>query len=294
MVERNIKQDQLLITGANGQLGKALQVQYPNARFADIKELDITNAKAVERYNWSGLKVIINAAAYTNVDQAETLTGRQDAWRVNAVAVANLTKIAQQKHLTLVHISTDYVFDGTVKGSHTEDESFTPLSVYGASKAAGDLLVSTLPHHYILRTSWVIGEGSNFVKTMLGLAQRDISPSVVNDQVGRLTFTNELTRAINHLLTTHAPYGTYNVTNSGILASWAQITREIFQNANKPELEVKNTTTAAYFKGKDNIAPRPLNSDMSLEKLHKTGFESRDWQEELKKYVDKELKKEKK
>lgn len=278
------------IVGANGQLGTALCEKYPNAKYADITELDITNQQSVEEFDWSGIDVILNAAAYTNVDGAETAEGRVAAWQVNADAVANLVAVAAQKDMTLVHISTDYVFDGT-KEVHTEDEAFSPLSVYGASKAAGDLTVSLLPKFYILRTSWVIGEGKNFVRTMLGLAKKGISPTVVADQIGRLTFTSELVRAIDHLLATEAPYGTYNVSNGGTSASWADITRTIFELAGHANLTVTDTTTEEYYRGKDGIAPRPLQSTLDLARLHATGYESRDWYDDLKEYIDKELSK---
>lgn len=274
----------IFIVGANGQLGTALRTHYPGARYADIDELDITSKQSVDNFDWSGVETILNAAAFTNVDGAETTEGRVTAWKVNASAVGNLVRVAQKHGITLLHISSDYVFDGT-REPHVEDESFSPLSVYGASKASGDLLVQQLDNRYILRTTWVIGEGHNFVRTMLGLAEKGVSPTVVADQVGRLTFTSELVRAIDHLLSTKAPYGTYNVTNDGPLASWAEITRQIFTLAGYDNLTVTNTTTAEYFAGKEGIAPRPLGSDMSLEKLHATGFESRDWQDNLKQYI---------
>ncbi len=277
----------IFIVGANGQLGTALRAQYPGSKFADISELDITNRKSVDSFDWSGIEIILNAAAFTNVDGAETPEGRVASWNVNASAIANLARVARKHDMTLLHISSDYVFDGT-KEPHMEDELFSPLSVYGASKAAGDLIVSQLDKHYIIRTTWVIGEGKNFVRTMLGVAEKGISPTVVADQIGRLTFTNELVRAIDYLLQNNAPFGTYNVTNDGPLASWAEITRQIFSLAGYDDLTVTDTTTADYFAGKEGIAPRPLGSDMSLEKLHKTGFESRNWQDELKKYIAKE------
>lgn len=277
----------IFIVGANGQLGTALCQKYPNARFADKSELDITDAKSVESYDWSQTKIIINAAAWTDVDGAETPEGRIGSWKVNASAVANLARIAQQNHITLVHISSDYVFDGTIE-PHTEDEALSPLSVYGASKAAGDVAVGVLPKHYLIRTTWVIGEGKNFVRTMLGLAKKDISPTVVSDQIGRLTFTSELVRAIDHLLSANATYGTYNVTNDGPLASWAEITRYIFSFAGYDTLTVTDTTTKEYFAGKEGIAPRPLGSNMSLQKLHDTEFTSQSWLDDLKNYIDKE------
>lgn len=279
----------IFIVGANGQLGTALRVQYPNARHTDINELDITDKTSVENYDWSGIEIIINAAAYTNVDGAETSDGRVLAWSVNADAAANLVAVSAKYGTTLVHISTDYVFDGT-KDQHTEDEALSPLSVYGASKAAGDLLVSLAPKFYILRTSWVIGEGNNFVRTMMSLADKNISPTVVSDQIGRLTFTSELVRAINHLLsaTPQHPYGTYNVTNSGEPASWAEITRQIFNIMDRDDLTVADTLTVEYFKGKENIAPRPLQSTLDLSKIQSTGFKSTNWQDELVQYIKKE------
>jgi dTDP-4-dehydrorhamnose 3,5-epimerase/reductase len=281
-----VEDTKIFITGANGQLGTALRGIYPNARSADISELDITDQKSVESFDWDGIDIIINAAAYTNVDGAETPEGRIAAWNVNAEAVANLVAVAAQKDMLLVHISTDYVFDGT-QDIHTETEPFSPLSVYGASKAAGDLVVSLLPKFYILRTSWVIGEGKNFVRTMLDLGKRGISPTVVDDQIGRLTFTSELVKAIDHLLSNKSPFGTYNVSNSGDPVSWAAITRRIFELAGY-NLDVTGTTTNKYFAGKDNIAPRPLNSTFDLSKLASTGFVSTTWDQDLQKYIDKE------
>ena len=223
-----MQDSEIRIIGANGQLGLALQAKYPGAQAVDSDALDITIAEAVTSYNWTGIKYVLNAAAYTNVDGAETPEGRVAAWQVNATGARNLADVATKNDLTLLHISTDYVFDGT-QNPHTEDEPFSPLGVYGQTKAAGDVAISLAPKHYILRTSWVIGEGKNFVRTMIGLGQKGIAPTVVADQIGRLTFTSELVRAIDHLLSNLAPYGTYNVSNGGGAASWADITREIFK-----------------------------------------------------------------
>ncbi len=282
-------QSKIFIIGANGQLGTALRKKYPKSRHADIKDLDITDRKSVKTFDWSDVEVIINAAAYTSVDGAETNDGRVSAWKVNADAVANLVAVAAQFNATLVHISTDYVFNGS-KDAYSESDAFSPLSVYGASKAAGDLVVSLAPKFYIIRTSWVIGDGSNFVRTMIGLADKNISPTVVDDQIGRLTFTAELVRAIDHLLTSEQklPYGTYNVSNCGPSVSWADITRKIFVLLKRDDLSVTNVTTAKYYKNKKGIAPRPLNSTLSMDKIQATGLKSRDWQNELQSYINKE------
>lgn len=281
-----MNQSEILIIGSNGQLGKALQAKYPDARAVDSDGLDITDKQAVDAFDWSGTKIVINAAAYTSVDGAETPEGRLSAWRVNAEAVGNLTHPVWRNNIRLVHISTDYVFDGTQE-EHNESEDLSPLSVYGASKAAGDLLASQVDSHYILRTSWVIGKGKNFVQTMLGLGEKGINPSVVSDQIGRLTFTSELVKAIDHLLTTKAPFGTYNVTNSGDSASWADITREIFKIAGY-ENSVTDTSTEEYYRGKEGVAPRPLQSTLSLDKIGSTGFISTDWKTGLKNYIEEE------
>ncbi len=275
------------IVGANGQLGRALQAKYPNAKSADVKELDITDAESVKNYDWSGIKVLFNAAAYTNVDGAETEEGKKAAMAVNAEGVANLAQAATDHDFTLVHISTEYVFDGT-KSPHLEDEPASPLSEYGKSKASGDAAAVATPKHYLLRTSWVVGDGHNFVRTMLGLGQKGVEPKVVSDQVGRLTFSDELVRAIDHLLKSQAPFGTYNISNGGEPASWADITRQIFADAGF-NLKVTDVTTEEYFADKPEAAKRPLQSTLSLDKIEATGFKPVDWREDLQKYVDKEL-----
>jgi dTDP-4-dehydrorhamnose 3,5-epimerase/reductase len=164
-------ESRLLITGANGQLGQALKERFPGAVAADRTILDISDADAIKNFDWSKVDVILNAAAYTNVDGAETAEGRTAAWAINGTAVANLANAAVEHDLTLVHISSDYVFDGT-KSPHREDEALAPLGIYGQSKAAGDLAVSVAPKHYIVRTSWVNGEGKNFVRTMMMMAEK--------------------------------------------------------------------------------------------------------------------------
>ncbi len=277
----------IFIVGAKGQLGQALQAKYPGAQSADIDELDITKAESVAGFEWSKIKVLLNAAAYTNVDGAETLQGRVAAWSVNSSAVGNLVRAALKHDLTLVHVSTDYVFDGT-NVPHTEDEQFSPLSVYGQSKAAGDIAISLAPKHYLIRTSWVIGNGPNFVRTMLGLGQKGVAPTVVADQTGRLTFTSELVKAIDHLLVQQADYGTYNVSNAGDTVSWADITREIFKEAGY-DLAVTDTTTTEYYAGKPGIAPRPLNSSFDLSKIQSSGLSLSDWRQDLQAYIEKEL-----
>ncbi len=282
---------QFLIVGANGQLGIALSERFPGAQKADRAELDISDADSVQNYDWSNVRVILNAAVYSNVDGAETPEGRKAAWLANATAVGYLSKVAGEHDITLVHVSSDYVFDGTVE-PHVETEAFTPLNVYGQAKAAGDIAASTAPKHYIIRTSWVIGEGKNFVRTMMSLAAKNISPTVVGDQIGRLTFTEQLVDGIENLLKTQAAFGTYNLSNDGDPVSWADVTRTIFHELGRDDLTVTDTTTEEYFANKPEAAPRPLKSALDLSKIKATGLEVRDWHDDLHKYILNEKQKE--
>lgn len=276
---------EIFITGANGQLGTALRSQYPGARAASRDELDITDHSSVHNFNWTDIEYIINAAGYTNVDGAETPTGRVSAWRANAEAVSYLSEVARLHDITLVHFSSDYVFDGSQE-LHTEDENLSPLSAYGTSKAAGDIAAALAPKHYILRTSWVIGEGKNFVRSILGLGHKGIEPAVVADQFGRPTFTAELVRAVDYILKTSPDFGLYNLSNGGDVVSWADFARAVYNFAGF-DLNVSDTTAAEYFSGKV-AANRPVHSAFDLSKIQALGFKSTDWREDLKNYIEKE------
>lgn len=264
--------------------------------YTDIDEFDFSDPKAYDKYDWSLYGTIINAGAYTAVDRAETAGGRPVAWKANAQGPALLARVAKDHHITLVHVSSDYVFDG-VREEHTEDEPFAPLGVYGQTKAAGDIAVGNAPEHYILRSSWVIGEGHNFVKTMMMLSNKVADPedkldqvTVVDDQYGRLTFTSDMAGAIFHLLDTHAPYGTYNLTGSGTVKSWADIAREVFDLTNGNGSKVKPISTDQYFANATSpVSPRPTNSALDLTKITETGYTPANWEETLKTYVEKEL-----
>jgi len=217
--------------------------------------------------------VIVNAAAYTAVDDAETTEGRALAWDANAAGVARLAAIAAQNDVTLVHISSDYVFDGTAPGLYTEDAALSPLGVYGQSKAAGDIAAATAPRHYIVRASWVVGSGRNFVRTMAELAERGVAPRVVDDQRGRLTFADDIAAAIAHLLEVRAPFGTYNLSSEGAVMTWADVARVVFETVGADPSLVRDTSTADYFRGTSRvISPRPENSGLDLRKIKATGF----------------------
>lgn len=274
----------IVITGANGQVGRALQKVYPQALALDREQLDITNQKAINEFNWDNIKIIINAAAWTDVDGAENPSNYNLVKAVNVDASRYLATAASQHDLTFVTFSSDYVFDGS-QPIHNEDETFSPLNVYGKTKADGDLAAATTAKHYIIRTSWVIGDGRNFVNIMQDLASRGVRPSVVNDQIGRLTFTDTLARGIRHLLGTGAPYGTYNLTNEGQPASWADIAKIVFEKSGKSSSDIQPVSTTEYFADKPNTAKRPLQSILNLTKIEKTGFIPEDWRDKLDKLL---------
>jgi dTDP-4-dehydrorhamnose reductase/dTDP-4-dehydrorhamnose 3,5-epimerase len=265
-----------LVIGADGQAGSALMTTFPEALGVDLDELDLTDSRAVERWPWREHDLVLNAAAWTAVDAAETDEGRRRAWALNAEAPAALAALGNRHGFTLVHYSSDYVFDGS-RAAHDEQEPLAPLGVYGQSKAAGDLAVAAASRSYVIRTSWLIGEGPNFVRTMARLAVGGGSPRVVADQVGRLTFTDELARGTRHLLETRAPYGTYHLSNAGPPMSWAAVAREVFSLYGRDAGDVTPVTTEEYAVGRDApIAQRPRSSVLTLDRMRATGFEPRD------------------
>ncbi|MHC8608816.1 sugar nucleotide-binding protein [Paenarthrobacter ureafaciens] len=282
-----VKPKRILVLGANGQLGMALREAYRHNDSVDFhgrRDLDITDPDAGRGVGWGAYSTIINAAAYTSVDEAESDEGRRQAWATNVSGIANLAKIAIDFDLTLVNISSDYVFDGQ-RDTHPEEEPFSPLGVYGQTKAAGDAVVSVVPKHYTIRTSWVVGHGQNFVLSMAKLAARGVAPDVVNDQFGRLTFTDTIAAAIQHLLDSKAEYGTYNVTNSGEIQSWAGIAADVFQLSGNLRDNVRGVSSKTYFSKQPNAARRPKYSALKLDKIISTGFFPALTKEKLRKYM---------
>ena len=271
-----------LVIGAHGQLGRALMAAFPGAVGVDRADLDITDEAALEAWPWREHDLVLNASAHTAVDAAETPEGRREAWAANAAGPAALARVATRPGLTRVHYSTDYVFDGS-REVHVEDEPVAPLGVYGQSKAAGEVAVGATPRHYLLRTCWLIGEGPNFVRTMARLADDGVSPAVVDDQVGRLSFADEVARATRHLVDGAAAYGTYHVSNGGEPMSWAEVAREVFALRGRDRGDVRPVTTEEYAAGQA-LAPRPRHSVLDLGRLEATGFSPRDAREALRAY----------
>ena len=283
-----------MVLGSNGKLGRAIREyaenhSLENFEYHDADTFDISDTASYENIDWDLYGTIINAAAYTSVDGAETSEGRKDAWNANVRGVKNLAKIATEHKIILVHISSDYVFDGTSQ-FHKEDEDFAPLSVYGQTKAAGDALVENVPQHYLIRSSWIIGEGRNFVTRMLDLAQSGASAEAPNDQFGRLTFTDDMAKAIFHLLNSNASFGTYNMTGSGRIVSWYDLAQIVFDAAGADSSKIVANSVEEYAK-ENNAALRPHNCSLDLSKIEATGYRPADWETSLHNYLAKELNK---
>ncbi len=296
-----------LVTGANGQLGRAVRMLAEERGiaeyfdFGDRDEFDFSDPAAYAAIDWEQYGTVVNCGAYTAVDAAETTEGRIACWRANATGPALLARVCAEHDITLVHVSSDYVFDGTQR-LHSEGEPFSPLGVYGQSKAAGDLAVAGCRKHFIVRSSWVVGDGDNFVKTMVALSDRCTNEGdalqqvrVVNDQRGRLTFTDDMAKGIFWLLgyregdvepSAPCEFGTYNLTGSGKIASWADIAARVFELRNGNADAVQPVSTADYYADATGpIAPRPMHSALDLSKIEAAGFAPRDWEEELGEYL---------
>jgi len=284
-----VRPRKILVTGADGQVGRALRARFgaaPHIEYASRDDLDLTAPQLRTTRRWRDYSAIINAAAYTAVDTAETPEGRIAAWATNVTAVTALARIAADNGITLVHVSSDYVFDGTSTAPYSESDPLSPVGVYGQTKAAGDAVVGGLARHYIIRTSWVIGDGHNFVRTMVGLAARGINPAVVDDQIGRPTFTEDLAAAIAHLLDTDAASGIYNVTSSGEPLSWYALAQRVYELSGHDPARVSPTSTADYFIGSSApVAPRPTNSVLDLTKIEATGWQAPSWVARLSEYL---------
>ncbi len=279
----------LIVTGANGQLGRAINQVYKNSSEyecvnTDVNDLDITNIDAVLQYV-DGIKpyAIINCAAHTNVNRCETDV--DNAYRINAIGPRNLSIAATRAGAKLMHVSTDYVFDGHASTPYTEFDTPNPEAVYGKTKLTGEQFVKEFAKDYfIVRTAWLYGDGKNFVKTMLGLSETHDKVTVVGDQFGSPTSADELAKAIAYLLPTDN-YGLFHGTCEGI-TNWADFTREIYRLAGKTT-EVVTVTSEEYEKNTTGVvAPRPFYSvlDNYMLKLT-TNHMFADWEKAIAEYI---------
>ena len=271
----------ILVVGAKGMLGQDLMTLLgTEARGVDIEDIDITSMESVQKVLVTlKPRVVINAAAYTDVDGCES--NQELAMQVNGEGVAHLALISKEIGAKLVQISTDYVFDGGKGSPYLEDDPPRPLSVYGESKLAGEMNACFNPDHLIVRTQWLYGlHGKNFVETMLRLAAEKKELSVVDDQVGSPTWTVDLSLAIKALID-NGCRGTYHAANGGF-CSWNEFARAIFAEAGMG-ITVNPMSTAELGRP----APRPLYSTLDCGKLNRDAdFQPQPWQEALKNYLN--------
>ncbi|HWR09225.1 dTDP-4-dehydrorhamnose reductase [Sporomusa sp.] len=272
----------ILVTGANGQLGReiAKQGQDHELMLTDVDTLDITDSKAtMSLFREVRPQAVIHCAAYTNVDGAESDPDR--AFSVNVIGAQNMAAGCLETGARMVYVSTDYVFDGSSSKLYREFDVVNPQTVYGRTKWQGEEIVrQILGRHYIMRTAWLYGDGNNFVRTMLRLAGENPSLRVVHDQVGTPTSTVDLSWAIFRLLASDA-YGTYHATCQG-KCSWYEFACEIFRQAGK-SVEVVPVTTAEFVRP----AKRPAYSVLDNYMLRMSvGDPIRNWQESLSEYLE--------
>lgn len=280
----------IMITGCNGQLGRALNQLYEKEQSIslintdvfqgeNITPLDITDVDAVLSFvREMRPDAIINCAAHTNVDKCET--DIDNAYKINAIGPRNLSIAATETGAKLMHISTDYVFPGTENRALTEFDEVGPTSMYGKTKLAGETFVREFSDkHFIIRTAWLYGDGKNFVKTMLRLAENHNEVSVVRDQFGTPTSAAELAKAIKYLLPTEN-YGLFHGTCEGS-CSWADFAAEIFRLAGK-NTKVNYITTEEF----GSPAKRPAYSILDNYMLRlTTDFTFAPWQDAIEEYI---------
>ncbi len=270
----------ILVVGANGMLGRDLMtVLEGDVRGLDLPDIDITSLESTLRVvRTLKPRVIVNAAAYTDVDGCEA--NRELAMQVNGEGVAHLSMASREIGALLVHVSTDYVFDGGKGSPYEEDDPTGPVSVYGESKLAGEMNAPFAGEYLIVRTQWLYGiHGKNFVETMLRLAGEKTELSVVDDQIGSPTWSLDLARAIKALIDKGCR-GIYHAANSGF-CSWNEFARAIFEETGT-KIAVNSMTTAEL----NRPARRPLYSTLECGKLVRdTGFQPQPWREALRGYL---------
>ena len=283
----------ILVTGCNGQLGRAVRKEYAGEKVTfintDVTEgegvlaLDITDVDAVmELVRREKPDVIINCAAHTNVDLCEKQW--DSAYRINAIGPRNLSIAATAVGAKMIHVSTDYVFEGNGTRPYTEFDAPNPISAYGKTKLEGERFEQAFADRYfILRTAWLYGEGKNFVKTMLRLAETHDEVSVVDDQVGSPTSAVELARMIHYLEKTDN-YGIFHATCEGD-TNWADFAETIFKKAGKVT-KVRHVSSEEYAKMNPASAKRPAYSILDNYMLRLTGdYRMADWQDALDEYM---------
>lgn len=280
----------ILITGVNGQLGRAVKERFAEDELicTDVAELDITSFVDVQKFvNEVKPDVIINCAAYTAVDKAEDEAEEEKALKINKIGPENLAIAASKADCMLVHVSTDYVFDGDLDEDsiYFEEDPKEPKTVYGKTKLAGEkAIMRYTTRYYIFRTAWLFGDGANFVRTMMKLGKNQDEVKVVYDQYGSPTYAVDLADMIYQALDKKIPMGTYHATNIGF-TSWYEFAKEIFKQA-ELDCRVIPITSDEFVRP----AKRPKNSMLSKAKLLDEGVEIASWQDALQRYLEAESK----
>lgn len=282
----------ILITGANGMLAKSVKSKLSNEELicTDVADLDITNKEAViEFVEKNKPEYIINCAAFTAVDKAET--AGEIVEKINAEGPKNLAIAAKQSGAKLIHISTDYVFGGNldISKAYSEEDEKAPVTEYGRTKLLGEQAIQeNCEQYYIFRTAWLYGDGNNFVRTMLNLGTSKDEISVVSDQHGSPTYAEDLAQIIKEAIEKKIPYGVYHTTNEGF-TTWYDFTKAIFEKANIT-CKVNPITTEEYIKMMNVVqAKRPENSQLSKAKLNSVGIKIPTWVNALDRYLKVEL-----
>lgn len=283
----------ILVTGCNGQLGRAIRKEYAasDVEFINtdvveregVASLDITDVDAVLKLvRAEKPDVIINCAAHTNVDKCEEQWDL--AYKINAIGPRNLSIAATEADAKMIHVSTDYVFEGNGTRPYTEFDAPNPVSAYGKTKLEGENFVKEFAKkHFILRTAWLYGDGKNFVKTMLALAENHDELNVVCDQVGTPTSAVELAKMIHYLEGTEN-YGTFHATCEGD-TNWADFAEAIFKRAGK-NVKVNHVTSKQYKEMNPASANRPAYSILEDYMIKLTSdFVMADWQDALDVYM---------
>jgi dTDP-4-dehydrorhamnose reductase len=280
----------LVVTGGGGQLGRALASLLPGAdvTFLDLPGFDLAAGETVtERIAALSPEVIIHAGAYTAVDAAEADPAAARA--VNVDGTARIARAAGELGALLVYVSTDYVFAGDSQEPYPVDAPTGPLSVYGETKLGGEQAVAALERHLIVRTSWVFGEGKNFIRAILGAAaaQPGRELTVVDDQRGRPTYALDLAGGLLALVNRFEPAltGTYHLQNGGEPGTWADVA-EVALEAAGLAATVRRISTAAYNEGRPGpIAPRPANGVLDCSRAAALGVSLRPWRDAVDEYV---------
>lgn len=273
---------EVVVTGAGGQVGSALRGVLGGARFLSHGDLDVVDEDAVRRAV-GGASVVVHLAAMTNVDECERDPDR--AFAVNAEGTRNVVQAAAEAGARVIHVSTDYVFDGEKAGEYSEDDPPGPVSVYGRSKLEGERFVAKEAGNLIVRTSWVFGEGRNFIRTIVGAARKGDPLTIVDDQTGRPTWADDLAGAMAFAMEAGIS-GVLHVTGDGEPATWADVAELALREAGLPA-SIRRTDSESYRRAADSvIAPRPRNSVLSLDKARTHGVPLQDWRASVRRYVE--------